>query len=60
MALAAESENQGGNETGVRRDVRVDSDPRMPIVSDDVNLDSRRLVLVGVLRVRLFLPFDVG
>jgi hypothetical protein len=44
----------------VRRDVRVDSDPRVPIVSDDVNLYPRRLVLVGVLRVRLFLSFDVG
>lgn len=41
----------------VRRDVRVDSNPRVPIISDDVNLDSRRLVFVGVLRVRLF---DVG
>jgi hypothetical protein len=52
LALAGESENQGVNEQ-VRRDVRVDSDPRVPIVSDDVNLDSRRFVLAGVLRVRL-------
>jgi hypothetical protein len=44
----------------VGRDVRVDSDPPVPIVGDNVNLDSHRLVLVGVLRVRLFLPFDVG
>ncbi len=36
--------------------MRVDSDPRVPVVSDDINLDPRRLVLVGVLRVH----FDVS
>ena len=57
MALEAESGYWNGQEG---RDIRVDSDPRVPIVSDNINLDSRRLVLVGVLRVRLFLSFDVG
>jgi hypothetical protein len=34
--------------------MRVDSDPRVPIVSDDVNLDPHRLVLVGVLCAPVF------
>ena len=41
------------------RDMRVDSDPRVPIVGDDINLDPHRLVLVGILRVRLTWSFDV-
>ncbi len=40
--------------------MRVDLDPRVPIISNDINLDPRGLVLVGVLRVRLFSSFDVG
>jgi hypothetical protein len=42
------------------RDMRVDSDPRVPVVGDDINLDPHRLVLVGVFRVRLISSFDVG
>jgi hypothetical protein len=56
LALAIELEHYGRK--GTRRvNVRVDSYPSVPIISDNVNFDTRGLA--GALRTRLFLPLDM-
>jgi hypothetical protein len=57
LALAIKLEHYGRE--GTRRvNVRVDSYPSVPIISDNVNFDTRGLA--GALRPRLLFPLDMG